>query len=75
MPTWGPSLAPNECPPQVWSFPPAPIHSTNKGLPSAHLLRSLPMLCSPLPSPWGPTCSLGQGLMGVGGQVGGPGGR
>lgn len=27
---------------------PLPIHSTSKGLPSAHLLRSLPMLCSPL---------------------------
>lgn len=27
---------------------PSPIHSTSKGLPSAHPLRSLPMLCSPL---------------------------
>lgn len=36
----------------VWSSP--SIHSTSKGLPSAHLLRSLPMLCSPR-SPLSPT--------------------
>lgn len=53
---------------------PTPIHSTSKGLPSAHLLRSLPMLCSPLPSPRGPTSSLDQGLKGIGGQAGRPGG-
>lgn len=56
---------------------PTPVHSTSEGLPSAHLLRSLPMLCSPLPplpSPQGPTSSLDQDLKGIGGQVGGPGG-
>lgn len=62
-------------PPQVWSSP--PIHSTSKGLPSAHLLRSLPMLCSPrspLSPTWGAHIFPGPRSHGGGGQVGGPGG-
>lgn len=71
MPTLGLFWAPHEGPPQVWSSP--PIHSTSKGLPSAHLLHSLPMLCSPL-SPLSPTGGahifLGQGLMRAGAKLG-----
>lgn len=54
-----------------------PIHSTSKGLPSAHPLRSLPMLCSPYhPSPYlGAHIFLGPRSHGGRGQVGGPGGR
>lgn len=50
---------------------PPHTHSTSKGLPSAHLLRSLPMLCSPLAlSPTRPTSSLDQGLLGAGAELG-----
>lgn len=55
---------------------PAPIHSTSKGLPSARLLRSLPMLCSPLsPLPHSEAhIFLGPRSHGGRGQVEGPGG-